>query len=182
MEENNNDFSDLHIIYEKEIRKVFPQFKDRSGILFVGKAIIDVINGSFCITDCRGIRTTIPIANFIAIMLEPGITITHEAIKLASYCGCLLLWVGDSGIKYYSSSGIFCGESSERLMKQIEFFSNERKKMIVIRRLYKFMFGFEPPLNRSLDQLRGYEGNIIKDRYKTFAKNIKWIGMVEIML
>lgn len=168
---------EIQVFYEKDIRKCFPSMKHRSAILFVRRAIIDVVNGSVCLTDKNGIRTSLPIANICAILLEPGISITHEAIKLISYCGCLILWVGENGCRLYSSGRTYTN-SAKNIETQARCFSNDCTKLEVARRLYKFIFGFDPPKNRSIEQLRGVEGNIVRKNYKILSKKygIEWTG------
>lgn len=77
--------------------------KDRVSILFVEKGNLDVLDGAFVVVDKTGVRTHIPVGGVACLMLEPGSRVSHAAVVLASRVGCLLIWVGDSGVRLYAS-------------------------------------------------------------------------------
>ena len=77
--------------------------KDRSTIIFVERAQVDVLDGAFVAVDSNGTRTHIPIGGFACLMLEPGTRISHAAVALAARTGTLLVWVGEAGVRLYSS-------------------------------------------------------------------------------
>lgn len=168
---------EIQVYYEKHIRDSFPLIKHRHAVLFLRRSIVDVVNGSVCSTDKNGIRTCIPIANISVIVLEPGTTITHEAVKLLAYCGCILLWIGENGCRIYSTGRTYTN-SSRNVETQAMCFANPKKKNVVIYRLYKNIFGFDPPKNRSVEQLRGFEGGIVRKNYKILSKkyDVEWHG------
>lgn len=41
----------------------------------------------------------IPVAMISAVLIEPGVTVTHEAVKLAAEHGTLLMWTGEAGVR-----------------------------------------------------------------------------------
>ncbi len=73
--------------------------KDRISVAHVEKGNIDVLDGAFVVVDKNGVRTHIPVGGLVCIMLEPGTRVSHAAVTLASRVGCLLIWVGDSGVR-----------------------------------------------------------------------------------
>ncbi|MFH1963247.1 MAG: subtype I-E CRISPR-associated endonuclease Cas1, partial [bacterium] len=73
--------------------------KDRLSILFVEKGNLDVLDGAFVIVDKAGVRTHIPVGSIACLMLEPGTRVSHAAVVLASRVGCLLIWVGEAGVR-----------------------------------------------------------------------------------
>src|SRR5690554_1417059 len=82
--------------------------KERMSIVFVEKGEIDVIDGAFVVVDCQGDRvrpvlTHIPVGGVACIMLEPGTRVSHRAAALAARVGTLLVWVGEAGVRLYSS-------------------------------------------------------------------------------
>lgn len=91
--------------------------KDRSSIVFVEKGNLDVIDGAFVLVDANGIRTAIPVGGLAAIMLEPGTRASHKAVSLAAQAGTLLVWVGEAGVRVYST-GQPGGARADRLLWQ----------------------------------------------------------------
>ena len=77
--------------------------KDRISIVFIEKGQIDVIDGAFVIVDTTGIREQLPVGGIACLMLEPGTRISHAAVALAARVGTLLVWVGEAGVRLYSS-------------------------------------------------------------------------------
>ncbi len=77
--------------------------KDRTSMIFLQYGQIDVLDGAFVLIDKTGIRTHIPVGSVACIMLEPGTRVSHAAVRLASTVGTLLVWVGEAGVRVYSS-------------------------------------------------------------------------------
>ena len=80
--------------------------KERVSMIFIEKGQIDVLDGAFVVIDKRGIRTHIPVGSVACLMLEPGTRISHRAAALAAQVGTLLIWVGEAGVRLYSSDSL----------------------------------------------------------------------------
>ena len=153
--------------------------KERSSILFLDKGNVDVKDGSFVLIDKNGIRKHIPVGGIACLMLEPGIRITHAAVALASEVGTLLIWVGDGGVRLYAS-GQPGGARADRLLYQARLALDDSLRLKIVRKMYKFRFGEEPPRRRSIEQLRGIEGSRVKALYKLMANQygVSWKGRI----
>ena len=77
--------------------------KDRATILFIERGQLDVLDGAFVVVDKTGVRTHVPVGGLACLMLEPGARISHAAVALAAQVGCLLVWVGEAGVRLYSA-------------------------------------------------------------------------------
>lgn len=143
--------------------------KERDSILFLQYGQIDVKDGSFVLIDAEGIRTHIPIGGIVCLMLEPGTRITHDAVALAAEVGCLLIWVGEGGVRLYSA-GQPGGSRADRLLYQAKLALDDNLRLKVVRAMYEYRFGELPPARRSIEQLRGIEGARVKSMYKILAK------------
>ncbi len=143
--------------------------KERSSMVFLQYGEIDVIDGAFVLIDKNGIRKHIPVGGLACLMLETGTRITHEAIKLAARVGCLILWLGDGGVRLYSA-GQPGGARSDRLLYQAKAALDDKARLKVVREMYTLRFGEKPPLRRSIKQLQGIEGARVRSLYKLIAK------------
>lgn len=92
--------------------------KDRASILFVEKGRLDVLDGAFVVVDRTGVRTHIPVGGIACLMLEPGARVSHAAVALAARVGCLLVWVGEAGVRLYSA-GQPGGARADRLLLRV---------------------------------------------------------------
>ena len=149
--------------------------KERSSIVFLQYGEIDVIDGAFVLVDRNGARTQIPVGGITCVMLEPGTRVTHAAIKLAAQVGCLIVWVGEGGVRVYAS-GQPGGARADRLLYQARAALDETARLGVVREMYRQRFGEDAPSRRSVDQLRGMEGARVREKYRELAAqyNIDW--------
>ncbi len=151
--------------------------KDRAGIVFLEYGQVDVIDNAFVLVDRSGVRVQIPVGGLACLMLEPGTRITHAAVQLAARVGCLLVWVGEGGVRLYAA-GQPGGARADRLLFQAQAALDEVARLKVVRRMYAMRFGEEAPLRRSPDQLRGIEGARVRAMYKHLAQQhgVEWTG------
>ncbi|MEK6583316.1 MAG: subtype I-E CRISPR-associated endonuclease Cas1, partial [Nitrospirota bacterium] len=91
--------------------------KERLSVLFIEKGNLDVLDGAFVVVDKTGVRTHIPVGGVACLMLEPGTRVSHAAAALAARVGTLLVWVGEAGVRLYSS-GQPGGARADRLLYQ----------------------------------------------------------------
>lgn len=151
--------------------------KERVSMVFIEKGLIDVVDGAFVVIDKTGIRTQIPIGGIACVMLEPGTRVSHSAIALSARVGTLLIWIGEGGVRLYSS-GQPGGSRADKLLYQAKLAMDEVARLKVVRKMYWLRFQEEPPAKRSVLQLQGIEGARVKKLYQLIAQkyNIKWTG------
>jgi len=108
-------------------------------------------------------------------MLEPGTRVSHAASSLAGRVGCLVVWVGEAGVRLYSA-GQPGGARSDKLLYQAKLALDDSARLKVVRRMFDMRFGEDAPARRSIDQLRGIEGARVKRMYQNFARQygVKW--------
>lgn len=149
--------------------------RERVSMLFIEKGRIDVVDGAFVVIDKTGIRTHIPIGSIACLMLEPGTRVSHGAVALAARVGTLLVWVGEAGVRLYAS-GQPGGARADRLLYQAKLALDDKARLKVVRKMYAFRFGENPPERRSVDQLRGIEGVRVRKMYQELAARhgVKW--------
>ena len=146
--------------------------KDRLSVLFVERGQIDVLDGAFVLVDKNGVRTHIPVGGVVCLMLEPGTRVSHAAAVLASRVGCLLVWVGEAGVRFYSA-GQPGGARADRLLYQARLALDDAARLKVVRKMYAMRFKEEPPARRSVEQLRGIEGSRVRKMYELLAQQYR---------
>lgn len=146
--------------------------KDRVSFIFLEMGNLDVLDGAFVLVDIKGVRIHIPVGSVTCLMLEPGIRVSHAAVALASRVGCLLIWVGEGGVRLYAS-GQPGGARADRLLYQAQLALDDASRLMVVRKMYALRFGENPPERRSVDQLRGIEGARVRKMYELIAQQHK---------
>jgi CRISP-associated protein Cas1 len=133
-----------------------------------------VLDGAFVVVDKTGVRTQLPIGGVACLMLEPGTRVSHAAVVLAARAGTLLVWVGEAGVRLYSS-GQPGGARSDKLLYQAKLALDETARLKVVRKMFELRFG-HPPERRSVEQLRGIEGARVRRMYQLLGQKygVKW--------
>jgi CRISPR-associated protein Cas1 len=153
-----------------------PKFEDKWSFLYFEKGHIHLHLKSIGFYYLEKV-VPIPVETINLLLLGPGTTITHEAIKRISECRCLVAWTGEQGVRFYSS-GYAGTYSSKNLLEQARLFSDEEKRLEVVIRMYQKRFTGPLPENITIEQLRGKEGYRVRQTYSEFAEkyNIEWHG------
>lgn len=153
-----------------------PKIRDSISYLYLEKGRLEQTKHGVDYVNKAG-RVQIPIANLTTLMLGPGTSVTHAAIRSLARVGCLVEWVGEQGVRFYAQ-GLGETRKSYKLMRQAELVSDEKKRIAVVRRMYehRFQSRLEPGL--TLEQIRGKEGMRVRHAYQQAAAEygIEWHG------
>lgn len=158
---------DLHIL---------PKLRDSLSYMYAERAIIQRYRHAVEMVDERG-KTALPIASLAVLLLGPGTSITHEAVKLLARNGCSIMWVGEDGTRYYAQG---MGETRKgyRLLHQAKLVSDPTTHREIAIRMYKYRFDESLSPDLTIEQIRGHEGARVRSVYKTTARRygVKWKG------
>src|SRR3954454_16019220 len=143
-----------------------PPFRDRWSYLYLEYGTLDQ-SAQGLVFENRSTMTSIPIHQLSLVMLGPGTTITHAAVKALAGNNCLLAWTGQDGVKLYahSTGGTF---SARRLIRQARLAADEQRRLEVARRMCQKRFPGQALAGQSLEQLRGMEGLRVRASYAEF--------------
>lgn len=156
--------------------RILPKVRDSWSYLYVERARIDQEDKGICVHDDNG-RVHVPCASLSLLMLGPGTTMTHAAVKTTAEAGCLVAWCGEQGIRFYAQ-GMGETRSSANLLLQARYCVNEDLRLIVVRKLYEMRFPEKLSPDLTLRQIRGREGARIRDTYAQASENygVAWSG------
>lgn len=153
-----------------------PKLRDSLSYLYIDKAVIERDENSIIVLR-KEERIPIPVASLTVLLLGPGTSITHAAMRVIAENGCMVVWCGEGAMRFY---GYGMGEtrSSDRLLRQVEFFADAALHMEAVRRMYALRFQDMKMEGLTLEQIRGLEGVRVREAYKLFAKKyrVKWSG------
>ncbi len=152
-------------------------YKEREPFLHLRRGRLDVRDNALVVEDKNGTRMQVPAGAIASLMLEPGIVVTHAAVKLCAEEDCLLIWCGEGGVRFYAT-GAPGGARSDKLLFQLSLAQNEKKRLLVVREMYRRRFREESPDRRSVEQLRGIEGTRVREQYAKLAQEygVRWTG------
>jgi len=154
-----------------------PKLRDSLSFLYLEHGVIERSRNAIEFFDAEGGRTLVPVAALTTLMLGPGTSITHEAVKTLADNGCLTLWCGEHGVRFYAQ-GMGETRKAYHLIKQAEKVSDPVQRREVIMRMYRFRFDEDIAGNLTIEQIRGLEGARVRKAYAEAAKacGIKWEG------
>lgn len=153
-----------------------PKVRDSQSYLYVEHKIIDQENKAIALHDKDG-KVSVPCANLTTLLLGPGTSVTHAAIKTLADSGCLVLWTGEMGVRFYAQ-GMGETRSSRRLLHQARLCSDPEMRLQVVRRLYEMRFPDPLEPNLTLQQIRGHEGIRVREAYARASREsgVPWRG------
>ena len=153
-----------------------PKLKDSISYVYIEHAIIEQEDSSIVAIQSDG-KTPIPVSSVTCLMLGPGTSVTHAAIKAAAENGCMLVWCGENIMHYYAS-GTGETRSAANVIRQAALCMNPNSRLEVAKRMYLRRFGDITDSSYSLQQLRGMEGIRVREAYRLASKatGIPWAG------
>lgn len=161
----------------KITRGSLPLVKDRYPFIYLERGRLEVDDSSvkWIDSDCNVVR--IPVATISTILVGPGTSITHEAIKVLSSANTMLCWVGEDSLLYYAT-GISSTANTRNVRLQASFASNNRTRTEVARRMFMERFDDVDVSSCSISDLMGKEGRRVKQLYSDMAEKYKvgWQG------
>lgn len=118
----------------------------------------------------------IPHQGVSIILLGPGSTVSHDALRLLARHGTLLAAVGDDGVRCYTAPPLG-PDRSDIARRQAELWADPRKRLDIARRMYAWRLGEVLP-HRDIAVLRGIEGARMKKSYRLLAEQfgVSWKG------
>ena len=153
-----------------------PRLRDSLTYLYIEHAIVDRKQNAIEYIRENG-RVLVPVAALCILMLGPGTSISHAAVKVLQENGCLVVWSGEDGIRFYAQ-GAAETRKSYHLLRQAELVCDPARRERVVYNMYRMRFNEELPENLSLPQVRGLEGVRVRESYAQAAKKygIRWEG------
>lgn len=154
---------------------------DRHGCLWLRRGNLTVEDGTLRFRtagseDLAAGDYGVPFQTVSMIFLEPGSTVTHDALRLLARHGTGLVATGEDGVRFYASMP-FGQDNSALAREQVRAWSDTDKRLHIARRMYGWRLGEVLP-SADLNVLRGVEGARVKTLYRTLAKQfgLNWAG------
>lgn len=154
---------------------------DRHGLIWLDRGRLEVEDGCLRFVTSGGGELEagdyqIPHQAISIILLGPGSSVTHDALRLLARHGCALAAIGEGATRFYTAPPLM-SDSSAVARAQATLWANPESRMRVARAMYAIRFG-EIVRTRDIEVLRGQEGARIKRSYQLAAERhgISWRG------
>ena len=157
---------------------------DRAGLLYLARGALTARDGTLAFlqgepTEADALAPgdhAIPLQGVSMILLGPGSTVSHDALRLLAHARTALAAVGADGVRLYTAPPLI-PDRSGLARAQARMWADDNSRLTVARRMYAWRLGEVFP-HRSLDVLRGIEGARMKESYRLLARQIgvQWSG------
>ena len=158
--------------------------KDRAGLLYLARGSLTARDGTLAFMQGEPTAAdalspgdhAIPLQGVSMILLGPGSTISHDALRLLAHARTALAAVGEDGVRLYTAPPLI-PDRSGLARQQARLWADDGLRVATARRMYAWRLGEVLP-HRSLDVLRGIEGARMKEGYRLLARRIgvDWRG------
>lgn len=151
--------------------------KDRYPFIYLEHGRLEVDDSSVRWLSAEGTIVAIPVATIQCLLLGPGTSVTHEAIKVLAQANCLAAWVGEDSLLFYVA-GCSPTANTKNLVKQVALSASPDKRVTVARKLFKYRFPDVDISDKSIPELMGMEGNRVRQLYEEMALQyqVGWTG------
>ncbi|MYD75799.1 MAG: type I-E CRISPR-associated endonuclease Cas1 [Gammaproteobacteria bacterium] len=157
---------------------------DRAGLLYLARGALTARFGTLTFEQGASPNKgalepgeySIPLQGVSMILLGPGSTISHDALRLLAYARTALAAVGEDGVRLYTAPPLI-PDRSDLARKQARTWADEDLRLKCARRMYAWRLGKVLP-HRDIDVLRGIEGARMKESYALIARQVgvSWRG------
>jgi CRISPR-associated protein Cas1 len=110
----------------KITRESLPQIKDKYPFVYLERGRLEIDDSSVKWIDCEANVVRLPIATINCLLLGPGTTVTHEAVKVMSQSNCGLCWVGEDSLLFFAG-GLSPTSDSRNMREQLKLASDPKK-------------------------------------------------------
>jgi len=156
--------------------RTLPKLRDGLSYLYLEKCQVEQDMLSVAAEQDAN-SDAIPAASLGVLMLGPGTSITHAAVKNLVDSGCLVLWTGEGMVRFYA---VGMGETRKgnHLELQAKLWANDETHAQIVGRMYRMRFGRKLSADLTLEQIRGMEGVRVRDAYARASRElgVPWAG------
>ncbi len=154
---------------------------DRHGLVWLERGRLSVEDGTlrFAAAGSPALEAgdyAIPFQTVSAILIGPGSSVTHDALRLLARHGTALVAIGAGGTRVYTAQP-FGPDDSRLARRQARLWADPDTRVGIARRMFAWRFDEVVP-HQDPAVLRGIEGARIKESYKLLAERhrVPWKG------
>ncbi len=155
-------------------------YSARHGLIWLDRGRLDVTDGCLRFVTAGGSLEAgeyeVPHEAISILLLGPGSSVTHDALRLLASHGTALAAIGQGGVRLYTAPPLITA-SSALARQQAELWAKSQTRIAIARHMYALRLGEVLPY-RDIEVLRGIEGARVKEAYRRKADEfgIEWKG------
>ena len=174
---SNSTSSAAQRLFIRVTRDTLPRVADRYPFIYLERGRLEVDDSSIKWLDAGGECIRLPAATISCLLLGPGTSVTHEAIKTAAAANCSICWVGEDSMLFYAA-GTAPTANTRNMRRQAKLSSDPKLALKVAKAMFARRFPEADLEGRDLKTLMGMEGLRVHKLYEAKAKEygVGWKG------
>lgn len=180
-ENDEKDKKEYKRLLVKITHDTLPQIKDRYPFIYLERGRLEIDDSSIKWIDSDAHIIRLPVATILTLLLGPGTSVTHEAIKVLAAANCTVCWVGEDSMLFYAQ-GKSPTANTRNMRIQMQLACDSEKSLEVARRMYARRFPAADLAGKKLKEMMGMEGYRVRQLYEQKAEEyqVGWKGRVYI--
>lgn len=164
-------------IFERPPIETLALAKDRWTPIYLEHGRLEVDDASVKWIGADGLLCRLPVATISSIMLGPGTTVTHAAMKACADSNTPVCWIGEDGMRFYAF-GLTPNHDNNMPRLHAEAWADRKRRTEIARRMFKMRFSDVDVSSRSVKELRGMEGLRVRTFYAQMGQQhgVTWKG------
>jgi CRISPR-associated protein Cas1 len=155
-------------LFERPPLETLAPAKDRWTPIYLEHGRLEVDDSSVKWIGADGTMCRIPVATVSALVLGPGTTLTHAAVKACADSNTPLCWAGHDCLRFYAF-GLAPNHNNDMPRLHAAAWGNLRRCTQIARRMFKMRFPDTDVAGKSVKELRGMEGLRVRALYSELA-------------
>ena len=164
-------------LFERPPLETLAPAKERWTPIYLEHGRLEVDDSSVKWIAANGTLCRIPVATVSTLLLGPGTTVTHAAVKACAECNTPLCWTGEESMRFYAF-GLAPNHTNNMPRRHAEVWADKRRRTRIARAMFSMRFPDADVSRKSVKELRGMEGLRVRTLYAKMGTEygVTWKG------
>lgn len=164
-------------LFERPPLETLAMARDRWTPLYLEHGRLEVDDSSVKWIGADGLLCRLPVATISSLLLGPGTTVTHAAMKACADSNTPVCWTGEEGMRFYAF-GLAPNHDNDMPRLHATAWADKRRHVEIARRMFRMRFPDVDVNARSVRELRGMEGLRVRALYAELGlkHGVTWKG------
>ncbi len=164
-------------LFERPPLETLASAKDRWTPIYLEHGRLEVDDSSVKWIGADGTLCRIPAATVSALLLGPGTTVTHAAMKACAESNTPVCWTGEECLRFYAF-GLTPNHTNDMPRLHAEAWADKRRRTQIARAMFQMRFPDVAVDGKSVKELRGMEGLRVRALYTELGlkHGVTWKG------
>lgn len=164
-------------IFERPPLETLAMARDRWTPIYLEHGRLEVDDSSVKWISAEGLLCRLPVATISALLLGPGTTVTHAALKACADSNTPVCWIGEEAMRFYAF-GLAPNHDNDMPRLHATAWADKKRRAAIARRMFKMRFPDVDVETRSIKELRGMEGLRVRALYARLGLEygVTWKG------